>query len=120
MSNHDPFYVTPRKRLTPTQKLKMFLANGGICCICRTKIDNVKQAWDEHFDPLWLNGTNDASNRRPAHKKCARLKSAAEAKDRAKDRNVAAKHFGARKRSTMPGSRDSMWKKKLDGTVVRR
>jgi 5-methylcytosine-specific restriction endonuclease McrA len=30
------------------------------------------------------------------------------------------KHIGARKPATMPGSRNSRWKKKLDGTVERR
>lgn len=118
--NHDPYYVTPRRPLTPAQKLKMFLANDGICCLCGHKIDGVKQAWDEHVDPLWLNGTNDLANRKPAHEVCARGKTAAEAHDRAKDRSVSAKHFGAKKRPTMAGSRGSKWKKKMNGTVERR
>lgn len=117
---HDPYHVTPRKPLTPAQKLKMYLAHNGICCLCGNKIDGVKEAWDEHIDPLWLNGTNDMGNRKPAHAKCARLKTAAEAKDRAKDRSVSAKHFGAKKPSTMAGSRQSKWKKKMNGEVVRR
>ena len=120
--NHDPYRVEPRKRLTPKQKLKMFLAHDGICCICGCKINGVKEAWDEHVDPLWLNGSNDKANRKPAHAKCARLKSANESADRAKVQSVAEKHFGARKQPSrpMPGSRASGLKKHMDGSVSRR
>jgi len=117
---HNPYAVTPRKPLTPKQRMKMFLAHDGICCICGFKIDGVREAWDEHVDPLWLNGTNDEKNRRPAHAKCARQKTAMEAGQRSKDEAVAERHFGARKRATMPGSRNSPWKRKMDGSVVRR
>jgi len=115
---NDPYYVHPRKPLTPPQKLKMFLAAGGICCVCGHKIDGVKEAWDEHVDPLWLKGTNEPSNRKPAHERCARTKSAKEATERAKIRRVAEQHMGAKR----PKSRlhNPRWRKKLNGEVVPR
>lgn len=106
---HDPYVVEPRKPLSPKQKLRMFIEQSGICCICGHKINGVKEAWDEHVNPLWLNGDNSAPNRSPAHNKCARAKSGAETTQRAKIRSTAEKHFGAKKqRSSLakkPGTR---------------
>jgi hypothetical protein len=113
---HDPYEVEPRKPLTPKQKIEMFVRHGGICCICGTKIDSVKDAWDEHQNPLWLNGDNNAENRAPAHAKCARVKTSGEAKERAKVRRIAERHFGARK-TKKPKSK---WKRMPDGRVVLR
>lgn len=118
---HNPYEVEPRKPLTAKQKLQMFLEAKGICCICGGKINSVKEAWDEHQNPLWLNGDNSAPNRAPAHVKCARVKTADEAALRSKIRNTAERHFGAKSTaSTMPGGRKSKWKKKLNGQVVPR
>jgi 5-methylcytosine-specific restriction endonuclease McrA len=119
---HDPYAVTPRKNLTDKQRLQMFVRHGGICCLCGEKIDGVKEMWDEHFDPLWRTGDNSPDNRRPAHAKCARDKTSSEAAERAKGRDMAEYHFGAKRPKTkpMPCGRRSPFKKKMDGTVVRR
>lgn len=115
---HDPYAVEKRKPLTSKQRAQLFVEHDGVCCICHHKIDSVRDMWDEHVNPLWLNGDNAASNRAPAHVECARVKTAREAKTRAKGRRIAEKHMGARKaKRPMPGSRASRWKKKLDGTV---
>lgn len=122
MSTHDPYAVTPRKRLTDKQRLQLFISEQGICCLCGHKIDGVKEMWDEHIDPLWLNGTNERSNRGVAHVSCARKKTAKEAGDRSKVRDVAEKHYGAHRAKTrpMPCGRRSPFKKRMDGSVVRR
>ena len=119
---HDPYRVEPRKPLTAKQKLKMFIAHGGICCLCNLKINGVHEAWDEHINPLWLNGDNGASNRAPAHVKCAQLKTAGEAKSRAKTRSKAEKHFGAKARKSRPmmGTKASGWRKPMNGKAERR
>lgn len=121
-SPHNPYLVHARKALTPKQRLQLFIAEGGVCCICGGRIDGVKDSWDEHINPLWLDGTNDRKNRGVAHRKCARQKTDAEAGDRSKIRSVAEKHFGAHRAKTrpMPCGRHSPWKKTLDGRVVRR
>lgn len=119
---HDPYKVTPRKPLTNKQRLQLFIQHAGICCICGDKIDGVKDMWDEHVDPLWRTGTNDADNRRPAHTKCAREKTAKESQDRAKGRDMAEYHYGAKRAKTkpMPCGRRSKFKKKMNGQVVER
>mgnify|MGYP003386814677 CR=1 FL=1 len=119
---HDPYHVTPRKPLTAKQKLKMFIEHEGKCCICGLKIDGVKQAWDEHVDPLWRDGTNEMQNRRPAHIACARGKTADEATERNKGQRIAEKHFGAKERKgrPMPGTKASGWKRKINGETVKR
>lgn len=99
MPPHDPYKVEPRKRLTDKQRLELFIRHNGICCVCGHKIDGVREMWDEHVNPLWLNGDNTAENRAPAHAKCARGKTAEEATTRAKVRSVAEKHFGATRKT---------------------
>lgn len=121
MKVHDPYRVEPRKPLTNKQRLQMFIRHNGICCICGHKIDGVHEMWDEHINPLWLNGDNSAENRAPAHARCAREKTAGEAKVRAKIRRRAEAHYGAkRSRNPMPCGRRSPWKKKINGQVVPR
>jgi 5-methylcytosine-specific restriction endonuclease McrA len=120
---HNPYEVARRKPLTAKQKLKMFLAHQGVCCICGGKIDATRERWiDEHIDPLWRGGSNDLSNRAPAHEKCARRKTAKEATDKAKGERIAEKAMGARTAKTrpMPCGRGSPWKKKMSGEVVPR
>lgn len=118
---HDPYRVTPRKPLTDKQRLEMFIRHEGRCCICGGKIDGVHEMWDEHVNPLWLNGDNSAENRAPAHVKCARAKTSDEATERAKGRDVAERHFGAkRSKRPMPFGRRSGKKKKMDGSIVDR
>lgn len=97
---HDPYTVTPRSRLSDKERLQLFVRHNGVCCICGGKIDAVRERWiDEHISPLWRDGTNESDNRAPAHEKCARAKTSAEATARAKGRSVAEKHFGAKKKS---------------------
>jgi 5-methylcytosine-specific restriction enzyme A len=119
---HDPYSVTPRKPLTDKQRLQLFIRHQGICCLCGLKIDGVKEMWDEHVNPLWRDGDNEAENRAPAHSKCARLKTKQESTERAKGRDVAQFHFGAKRAKTkpMPFGRRSKLKKKFNGDVVER
>jgi 5-methylcytosine-specific restriction enzyme A len=64
--------TTPRKRLTPTERLKLFERESGLCCICGLKIRG--SFIDEHRLALGLGGSNDPSNRGIAHPKCAEIK----------------------------------------------
>ena len=116
--------TTPRKSLTPTQRLKMFENHKGICILCSTRI-NAGDLWiDEHIIPLGLGGTNEFDNRGPAHKACADAKTHGEAGDIAtiaKAKRAKMKHLGiSESRTPMPFGKKSPWKKKFDGTIVRR
>lgn len=66
--------TTPRKPLTPTQRLKLFEKHKGICVLCGLEI-RIGEKWiDEHLRPLGLGGTNDDDNRAPVHVACAKAK----------------------------------------------
>jgi 5-methylcytosine-specific restriction endonuclease McrA len=104
--------TTPRKPLTPRQRLAMFEAHKGICCICETKIQ-AGTAWiDEHVIPLALGGTNDPENRAPAHAACAAVKTKADLSNIAKAKRVKQRHIGIKKPRTL-----TKWRR-FDGSVV--
>lgn len=65
--------ATPRKPLTKKQRLAMFEAHKGLCCLCGLKITTTKWT-DEHIRPLAQGGSNDMANRGPAHNECAAAK----------------------------------------------
>ncbi|MFC0282420.1 HNH endonuclease [Camelimonas abortus] len=111
-----------RKSLTAAQRVRVFDAAGGVCHICSLRIQ-VGEPWDvEHCKPLWLGGADEPSNMRPAHIRCHAVKTAGEAKTRAKTDRVRAIHLGIKpkSRNPIPGSKASGWKRRMDGTVVRR
>lgn len=66
--------TTPRKPLTSTQRLKLFEAHGGRCCLCGRLIRAGEPWIDEHLRALGLGGQNDWDNRAPAHVACANEK----------------------------------------------
>jgi len=112
-----------RKSLTPTQRVKIFLAADGICHLCGLKIDAPKQRCDvEHVKPLHMGGADDPTNMRPAHIQCHAVKTAGEATTRAKCDRVRARHLGVKRQSSrpMPFGRNSNFKRRFDGSVVRR
>src|SRR5262249_56581076 len=114
-----------RNRLTDKQKVELFLAQQGLCPNCGQRLE-VKgheevDATDEHLVPLWKGGTNALSNRQLWCRPCTKPKTANEATERAKVNKTFKKFVGIKKsKSTMPGSRNSRFKRKMDGTVVRR
>lgn len=110
-----------RRSIGNAMRVRIFLAAAGKCHLCGDKIDAPKQRWDvEHVKPLSMQGADDESNMRPAHVECHAVKTAAEAGPRAKADRIAARRLGIRSPSKFACSRDSGFKKKLDGTVVRR
>ena len=66
--------TTPRKALTPTQRLKLFEVHHGICALCKTEIRSGEKWIDEHLRALGLGGSNDMENRAPVHVACAKAK----------------------------------------------
>jgi 5-methylcytosine-specific restriction enzyme A len=115
--------MTRRKTWTAKRKLAVFEAHGGVCHLCGGKIDGTREAWDlEHLIPLALDGADDETNTAPAHTACHKAKTAEDAGRIAKANRVRAKHNGAKKSTfnRLPGSKGSRFKKRIDGTVVRR
>jgi len=111
-----------RKRLSRLARVSIYDSTHGICCLCSLPIHAERGTkWIvEHIKPLWLGGDDDESNMGPAHERCAIEKTVSEAPVKAESDRVRANHLGIRKPSKFPGSRDSRWKKKIDGSVVPR
>lgn len=90
----EEVYATPRKPLTPRQRLKMWEAHGGCCVVCHRRI--METTWvDEHIVPLGLGGTNDLTNRGPAHVKCAGEKTKEDMARINKAKDQKSRHVGA-------------------------
>lgn len=111
----------PRRSLSRSARLALFLAAGGRCHICGGLI-RPGDGWEvEHVIPLAQGGEDGGDNLRPAHVKCHRSKTSRDAADTARAKRREAAHLGIKKTSRpIPGSRASGFRKRLDGTVERR
>lgn len=64
--------MTTRRRISTTERVKIFQRHDGTCHLCGGKI-GPGEAWDVSHDiPLELGGADDDTNRKPAHRKCHR------------------------------------------------
>lgn len=111
-----------RKRRSSGQREAICKSRNWTCHLCDGPIDPVRQSYQlDHIKPLWAGGEDTDDNLGPAHNKCHLQKSVGDTPIIAKANRMRAKHLGTkRKGRPMWGSRLSPWKKKLDGTVVRR
>lgn len=97
-----------------------------ICHCCGVRFHPKITAWRaDHYPRRWSEGgRNTPDNLMPILRKCdegREGKAAADTRQVAHGRRVAEKSYGWRRASRpMAGSRDSPWKKRMDGTVVRR
>ncbi len=105
----------------PRVRLRVFERDGGICqCGCGRKI-SVGDKWQtDHMIALINGGENRESNLRSLLDKCHAVKTGADVGEKAVVARVRKKHVGIRKPSRFPAARNSIWKKKMDGSVVRR
>ena len=86
--------TTERKRLTPSQRLKLFEKHKGTCALCGLEIKG-KRWVVEHMRPLGLGGTNDVEeNLRPVHEACAREKTIADFKAIARAKRIKMRAIG--------------------------
>jgi 5-methylcytosine-specific restriction enzyme A len=110
-----------RRHWPISARLRIHERFHGICQMCRQPID-VKGFDLDHHVPLAIGGEDVEENMRPLCRPCHRLKSKGDATAICRTKRLAAKHAGAKapSRTPMPGGRNSPWKRKLDGTVVRR
>lgn len=108
--------TTPRKAMGQMRRLRIWEAHGGVCIICKHKIDGVREEWIvEHILALVLGGSDTDDNCAPAHEDCRRVKDKADVAAGAKAKRMKARHLGIKKPSRMPGSRNSRWKAKIGG-----
>lgn len=115
--------MSERRSVSSKERLRLFMLHGGICHLCGVKIDGVRQAWQvEHVIPWALTRDDSDANRQPAHVNCHKVKTAKDVDDIARAKRREQSYMGARRgpKSVMPGSKASGWKKRMDGSVVRR
>jgi 5-methylcytosine-specific restriction endonuclease McrA len=89
--------TTERKRLTPSQRLKLFEKHKGTCALCGLEIKG-KRWVVEHMRPLGLGGTNEVDeNLRPVHEACAREKTIEDVKAIARAKRIKMRAIGIEK-----------------------
>lgn len=118
-----PVLPTKRKPLTKRQRVRMHDEHGSKCVVCLEPIPAGEPFIDEHIIPLAIGGSNDASNRGPAHVGCAKIKTVRDQAVIAKSYRVRARHLGIKKTPKgrpIPGTKRSGWKNTFSHGWVRR
>lgn len=95
--------ATPRKPMSRARRLRIWERHGGICILCREKIDGVREKWIiEHPIALGLGGSDDDAELGPAHECCRRIKDKGDVKAIAKAKRIKARHLGIKPHSSFP------------------
>ena len=111
---------TDDSAIPPRVRLRVFERCRGMCHLSGLRIQPGDQ-WDcDHIVALINGGEHRESNLAPALRDEHRKKTASDVAQKSKNYRVRAKHLGIKKPSRFPGSRDSKFKKRMDGTVVLR
>ena len=102
-------------------RMRVFLRYGGRCHCCNRLI-LVGEEWDlDHTVALCNGGSHSESNLRPILVEHHRAKTVADVRAKSKGYRVRKRHLGIQKsKRPMIGSKASGWKKRMDGTVVKR
>ena len=112
--------TTPDAKIPPRVRLRVFERYDGICHLSGRKIA-AGELWDcDHVKALVNGGEHRESNLAPAIRDKHCEKTAEDVAEKSTVRRKALAHRGIRKRSSFACSKDSPFKKKLDGSVVRR
>ena len=112
--------TTRRGSISGRRKLAIWEREHGKCMVCATKLLPGKFIF-EHVRPLGLGGEDTDDNIRLTCKGCASEKTKADMAAITKAKRQKAAHLGLKKSKTpLPFGRGSKFKKKMDGTVVRR
>lgn len=114
IAKHDDQKVPPRVRL------RIFERENGICHLSGRKI-MPGDLWDlDHGVALCNGGEHRETNLFPALRDKHREKTAEDVAIKAKTYAVRSKHVGIKKRSGFATNKNGAFKKRMDGSVVRR
>lgn len=104
----------------PRVRQRIFDRYNGRCYLSGRQI-RPGDKWEcEHILALCNGGENRESNLAPALVAPHKTKTKRDRKTKSKNDRVRKRHLGIRKRSKFSCSKDSPWKKKINGEVVRR
>lgn len=108
-----------RRNFSRQTKLAAWDRCGGYCESCKQKIIGVAEY--DHRIPDALDGEPTLENCTVLCVRCHRMKtSKLDVPAIAKGKRIEKKRAGVKAGPPMPGSRRSGWKRRMDGTVVRR
>ena len=114
---------TPDTPVPPHVRVRVFDRDDGICqCGCEQPI-LVGDRWDtDHTIAIINGGENRESNLRTLLRAHHKLKTKQDVAEKARVYRKRAAHLGVKRRKgpPMPGSRDSGWKRPMNGPAVRR
>jgi 5-methylcytosine-specific restriction endonuclease McrA len=113
---------TPDSAVPPRVRRRIFDAAGGKCHISGREI-RPGERWElEHKIALCNGGEHRESNLAPALYQPHKEKTAQDVAVKSKISRIRNRHLGIKKRKGRPimGSKASGWKRKFDGSVVRR
>lgn len=113
---------TPDSSVPPRVKVRIFIRYNGECqCGCGTRI-SVGDKWDCEDEIAIINGgERREKNLRPFLTAHHPQKTARDVAIKSKTYRMAKKHLGIKKSSRpMVGSKASPWKRKMDGSIIRR
>ena len=112
--------TTKRGNLSTRKKLQIWEREKGLCYVCGTKLTPGQYIF-EHIRALELGGEDSVDNIRLTCKPCATEKTKTDHQTAAKAKRQKAAVLGLKKSKTpLPFGKGSAWKRKLDGSVVRR
>lgn len=115
--------MTRRRRLTRAQKQMILDQQEWKCAITAEPLIPGTTAIEyDHIIPLAMGGRDEVDNLQAVLKSAHREKTSEDVAKIAKAKRVKAKHTGMETETSqpLPGSKRSPWKKRMDGTVVRR
>lgn len=101
-------------------RMRVFERYGGVCYLSGRKI-SAADKWElEHIIAICNGGLHREDNMAPALVGPHKRKTVEDVKQMAKNNRVRKRHLGIKKPSKFACSRDSKFKKRIDGTVVLR
>lgn len=112
---------TPDEKIPPRVRLRVFDKDKGRCtCGCGRQIVPGEKWQTDHTIAVINGGENRENNLRTLLEDHHKEKTAEDVAEKSLIYKLRRKNLGIKKKSRFPGSRDSGWKKKMSGKVVRR
>ena len=111
--------MSSRQEFTKSTKRDAFLRANGDCELCGMKL-KVNEAEYHHRIEAFIGGEATLENCVVLCRSCHALATKKRRSEIDKTRRLSDQRMGIRRKSTFPGSRQSLWRKRMDGTVERR